>query len=49
MAYPPGLHERTVRAWISRGWLRAIRKGRTVRILAEDLLMFIEENRVRPE
>jgi excisionase family DNA binding protein len=40
------LHERTVRRWIARGWLRAVRRGRFVRVLSEDLLAFIEANRV---
>jgi len=40
------LHERTVRRWIKRGWLRAIKRGRVVRILSEDVLDFIEHNRL---
>lgn len=40
------LHERTVRRWIERGWLRSVKRGRTVRILATDLLDFLENNRV---
>jgi excisionase family DNA binding protein len=39
---------RTVRRWIAAGVLRAVRRGRVVRVLSEDVLTFLAENRIHP-
>jgi excisionase family DNA binding protein len=40
------LDERTIRRWISRGWLTAVKRGRVVRIVTTDVEKFLLENRV---
>ncbi len=45
-AFIARLHERTIRRWISRGWLRAVKRGRFVRVSTEDLREFLRANHV---
>ena len=36
--------QKTVTRWIARGWLRAFRRDRITRVLAEDFLAFLDAN-----
>jgi excisionase family DNA binding protein len=39
---------KTIRRWIQRGWLQAIRQDRTVRIMLADLAEAMQRQRVDP-